>query len=101
MKFLLSSRSFWINLFGKLIHASTAITPYDAYWEAVKLEAALPGVRLHDLRHSFASHAAARSENRRHISACHRITIAPARLLRQGKSFSLYCDHFLLDSAED
>ena len=33
-----------------------------AFWLGVKAEAGLPGVRLHDLRHSFASHAAARSE---------------------------------------
>ena len=32
------------------------------YWMNVKTEAGLPDVRLHDLRHSFASHAAARSE---------------------------------------
>lgn len=32
------------------------------FWLNVKCEANLPGVRLHDLRHSFASHAAARSE---------------------------------------
>ena len=32
------------------------------FWKGVKAEANLPGVRLHDLRHSFASHAAARSE---------------------------------------
>lgn len=34
----------------------------EAFWRDVKAEAGLPGVRLHDLRHSFASHAAARSE---------------------------------------
>jgi integrase len=34
----------------------------ETFWRDVKLEAELPGVRLHDLRHSFASHAAARSE---------------------------------------
>ena len=32
------------------------------FWLKVRAEANLPGVRLHDLRHSFASHAAARSE---------------------------------------
>jgi integrase len=32
------------------------------FWQAVKVDAQLPGVRLHDLRHSFASHAAAKSE---------------------------------------
>ena len=32
------------------------------FWVEVKAEADLPGVRLHDPRHSFASHAAARSE---------------------------------------
>lgn len=34
----------------------------DKFWMEVKVEANLPGVRIHDLRHSFASHAAARSE---------------------------------------
>ena len=34
----------------------------DAFWKGVKAEANLPGFRIHDLRHSFASHAAARSE---------------------------------------
>ena len=32
------------------------------FWKDLKAEANLPGVRIHDLRHSFASHAAARSE---------------------------------------
>ena len=32
------------------------------FWEGVKQDADLPELRLHDLRHSFASHAAARSE---------------------------------------
>ncbi|QJB70301.1 tyrosine-type recombinase/integrase [Parasphingorhabdus halotolerans] len=32
------------------------------FWEKVKQDASLSNVRLHDLRHSFASHAAARSE---------------------------------------
>ena len=32
------------------------------FWVQVKAEANLPGLRIHDLRHSFASHAAARSE---------------------------------------
>lgn len=34
----------------------------DSFWAKIKEEAYLTGVRLHDLRHSFASHAAARSE---------------------------------------
>lgn len=36
----------------------------DVYrgWETLREAAGLPGVRLHDLRHTFASHAAARSE---------------------------------------
>jgi integrase len=34
----------------------------EGFWTLVKAEAGLPGVRLHDLRHSFASHAAAQSE---------------------------------------
>ena len=33
-----------------------------SFWEKVKRDANLKNVRLHDLRHSFASHAAARSE---------------------------------------
>ena len=39
-----------------------AVRDIGAFWLDVKVEAGLPGVRLHDLRHSFASHAAARSE---------------------------------------
>lgn len=34
----------------------------DWFWRVVRTEAALPDVRLHDLRHSFASFAARRSE---------------------------------------
>ncbi|MEL7198771.1 MAG: site-specific integrase [Pseudomonadota bacterium] len=34
----------------------------DCLWRDVREEAGLHGLRLHDLRHSFASHAAARSE---------------------------------------
>lgn len=34
----------------------------EEFWRQVRAEASLPGVRLHDLRHSFASHAAARAE---------------------------------------
>ncbi|WP_183982403.1 tyrosine-type recombinase/integrase [Sphingomonas jinjuensis] len=34
----------------------------DGFWRAIRTDAALPGVRLHDLRHSFASFAARRSE---------------------------------------
>ncbi len=34
----------------------------DGFWRAVRTEATLPGVRLHDLRHSFASFAARRAE---------------------------------------
>ena len=33
-----------------------------AYWIKVRNEAGIPGVRLHDLRHTFASHAAQRAE---------------------------------------
>ncbi len=32
------------------------------FWNQWRAEAGLPGVRLHDLRHSFASHAASMSE---------------------------------------
>jgi len=32
-------------------------------WEAIRKRAALPGVRLHDLRHSFASFAVADGES--------------------------------------
>ncbi|MEP6869025.1 MAG: tyrosine-type recombinase/integrase [Novosphingobium sp.] len=38
------------------------VTGIDSFWLEVKRDARLTGVRLHDLRHSFASHAAARSE---------------------------------------
>lgn len=34
----------------------------NSFWCTVRMEAGLPGVRLHDLRHSFASFAARRSE---------------------------------------
>ena len=47
---------FWNKLTRRPVRC---ITPF---WRDVKVEANLPGVRLHDLRHSFASHAAARSE---------------------------------------
>ena len=38
------------------------IRDLSKFWENIRIEAQLPGLRLHDLRHSFASHAAARSE---------------------------------------
>lgn len=38
------------------------VAEMHGFWAEVRAEANLPGVRLHDLRHSFASHAAARSE---------------------------------------
>lgn len=38
------------------------IRSIGSFWVKIKEDADLPGVRLHDLRHSFASHAAARSE---------------------------------------
>lgn len=38
------------------------IRSVDGFWQEVRREAGLQGVRLHDLRHSFASHAAARAE---------------------------------------
>jgi integrase len=47
---------FWNKLTGR------PVGDPDGFWKEVKAEAGLPGVRLHDLRHSFASHAAARSE---------------------------------------
>lgn len=47
---------FWNKLTGR------PVGDLDGFWREVKAEAGLPGVRLHDLRHSFASHAAARSE---------------------------------------
>ncbi len=34
----------------------------NGFWQRVREDAGLPGVRLHDLRHSFASFAARRSE---------------------------------------
>lgn len=40
-------------------HSRSAL---DGYWRTVRIEAALPDVRLHDLRHSFASFAARRAE---------------------------------------
>lgn len=38
------------------------IASVDHFWRQVREDAGLRGVRLHDLRHSFASHAAAMSE---------------------------------------
>ena len=38
------------------------ITDIGNPWSKLRDEAGLPGVRIHDLRHSFASHAAAHSE---------------------------------------
>lgn len=38
------------------------ITDIGNLWSKLRDEAGLPGVRIHDLRHSFASHAAAHSE---------------------------------------
>ncbi|PEQ10238.1 hypothetical protein B2G71_23360 [Novosphingobium sp. PC22D] len=38
------------------------ITDIGNLWSKLRDEASLPGVRIHDLRHSFASHAAAHSE---------------------------------------
>jgi integrase len=34
----------------------------DYYWREIRTEAALRGMRLHDLRHTFASHAAMNKE---------------------------------------
>lgn len=47
---------FWSKLLRR------PVKDIDRFWREVKADAGLPGVRLHDLRHSFASHAAARSE---------------------------------------
>lgn len=47
---------FWSKLLRR------TVKDIDRFWREVKADAGLPGVRLHDLRHSFASHAAARSE---------------------------------------
>ena len=38
------------------------ITDIGNLWSKLRDEAGLPGVRIHDLRHSFARHAAAHSE---------------------------------------
>jgi len=40
-----------------------ATTEMQSSWEAIRKRAALPGVRLHDLRHSFASFAVADGES--------------------------------------
>lgn len=47
---------FWDRVKGR------AISSVDDFWRDVRQEAGLQGVRLHDLRHSFASHAAAKAE---------------------------------------
>ena len=53
----------------------------DCLWRDVRREAGLHGVRLHDLRHSFASHAAVRSETLPIIGKLlgHRYVTATAR----------------------
>jgi len=51
-----SDRVFWNK------QTRRPVAEMHGFWAEVRAEANLPGVRLHDLRHSFASHAAARSE---------------------------------------
>ena len=51
-----SDRVFWNK------QTRRPVAEMHGFWAEVRTEANLPGVRLHDLRHSFASHAAARSE---------------------------------------
>lgn len=38
------------------------MTTIDSYWRQFREEAGLPGLRVHDLRHTFASHAAMNKE---------------------------------------
>ena len=42
--------------------AQKPIKVYDAHWRLMQAQAGLSGVRLHDLRHTFASHAAMNKE---------------------------------------
>ncbi|KEO90468.1 hypothetical protein EH31_10295 [Erythrobacter longus] len=42
--------------------AQKPIRAFDAYWRSMQAQAGLSGVRLHDLRHTFASHAAMNKE---------------------------------------
>ena len=47
---------FWNAQFGR------HLTGVGHYWNEIRDQAGLPGVRLHDLRHTFASHAAMNKE---------------------------------------
>ncbi len=67
----------------------------EGFWAEVKAEAGLLGVRLHDLRHSFASHAAARSETLPMISKL----LGHARLQSTSR-YAHLDDTPLLDAAE-
>lgn len=67
----------------------------ESFWAEVKAEAGLPGVRLHDLRHSFASHAAARSETLPMIAKL----LGHARLQSTSR-YAHLDDAPLLDAAE-
>ena len=42
--------------------AQKPVRAYDAHWRLMQAQAGLSGVRLHDLRHTFASHAAMNKE---------------------------------------
>ena len=71
-------RTVWIGEEGKKVLASldrrkgVSLIFYDeqrrkpvrlyAFWERIRQEAGLPGLRVHDLRHTYASRAAAMSE---------------------------------------
>lgn len=42
--------------------AQKPVRAYDSHWQLMQAQAGLSGVRLHDLRHTFASHAAMNKE---------------------------------------
>ena len=65
------------------------------FWLSVKAEAGLPGVRIHDLRHSFASHAAQQSETLPMIGKL----LGHARLATTSRYAHLNDGH-LLEAAE-
>lgn len=72
-----------------------SVRDIEGFWAEVKAEAGLLGVRLHDLRHSFASHAAARSETLPMISKL----LGHARLQSTSR-YAHLDDTPLLDAAE-
>lgn len=55
-RYMKSPWLFWNRIYGRRLQT------VDYYWKEFQAEAGLRGVRLHDLRHTFASHAAMSQE---------------------------------------